>query len=97
MLNTTLVSGRITHNLELRKTRTGVSVCRFSIAFPSKRDKEETIFLDVHTIGALAEDVSRNFTKGELVTIKGYIEPSNYEDKNGVKHKTVTLTAEEVF
>ena len=61
MLNRIILMGRLTHDPELRKTQSGVSVCSFSIAvdrdYKAQNGEKETDFFDIVTWRATADFV----------------------------------------
>lgn len=96
MLNNWTGEGRITDNLQLQKTRDGVSVLKFSIAIDkpnAKRLKEQnkpaTNFIRCLAWKGTAENICQYFHKGSGIGITGSIETSSYKDNDG---KTVYVT-----
>lgn len=94
-----VIGGRITSDLELKKTPNGVSVCKFSVAVnrrtSSGGDGEKTAdFFNVVTRRATAEFVSKYFRKGSTIVVSGPLECRSWNDKNGTKHTMVELVAE---
>ena len=101
MLNAALLMGRLTHDPELRATPNNNHVCSFSIAverdIKGPNGEKGTDFLDIVTWGKTAEAVSRYFTKGRMIAVKGRIQTRSYEDKQGNKRKAVEVVAESVW
>ena len=79
--------GRITHDLELKTTPTGKSVCTFSIAvdrrFKTADGEKQTDFFNVVAWRQTAEFVTRYFAKGRMILIEGEMQTRQYTDKNG--------------
>lgn len=90
MLNRVILMGRITQELELKQTPSGVSVLSFSVAVErrySKQDEEkQTDFISCVAWRQQAEFISKYFGKGRMIAIEGNLRTRNYDDKNGVKH-----------
>lgn len=90
MLNRVILMGRITQELELKQTPSGVSVLSFSVAVErrySKQDEEkQTDFINCVAWRQQAEFISKYFGKGRMIAIEGSLRTRNYDDKNGVKH-----------
>ena len=78
MLNHIVVMGRLTHDPELRKTASGVSVASFSVAvdrdFSQQDGKKETDFLDVVAWRNTAEFAAKYFTKGRMAVVSGCLQ-----------------------
>lgn len=101
MLNRITMTGRLTHDPELRTTPSGVSVTSFSIAnqrnYKNSSNERDTDFFDVVAWRTTAEFVTRYFSKGSLVTVDGRLETRKYEDKQGNKRTAVEIIADNVF
>ncbi len=99
MLNVAIIMGRLTADPELRTTPSGRAVTSFSVAVErSYRAGEErqTDFINVVAWRQTAEFVSRYFQKGSMIAVRGRIQQSNYEDKNGNKRTAFEIVADEV-
>ena len=102
MLNHITIMGRITHELELKTTNSGIPVVSFSLAvdrdFPDKESGERGVdFLDVTAWRHTAEFVSRYFNKGRMAVVSGRLQTRNWTDKDGNKRKAVEIVAENVY
>lgn len=98
--NKVILMGRITHDLELRTTPSGVHVCQFSIAvdrrFQAKGEERKTDFFRVNAWRASAEFVTRYFRKGSMILVEGELHNNNYTDKNGNTVYSVEVTADQI-
>lgn len=100
MLNHIVVMGRLTHDPELRKTASGVSVTSFSVAVDrdfSQDGQKETDFLDVVAWRNTAEFAAKYFAKGRMAVISGRLQIRNWEDKDGNKRRTAEILAENIY
>lgn len=102
MLNHITIMGRITHELELKTTNSGIPVVSFSIAvdrdFADKESGERGVdFIDVTAWRHTADFVSRYFTKGRMAVISGRLQTRNWTDKDGNKRKAVEIVADNVY
>ena len=91
--------GRISKDLAMSKTGTGISVCRFSIAISRSYKKEgqpDADFLNVVTFKATADFCEKYFKKGTQIGITGSIQNNNWE-KDGVKHYDTVVMADKVY
>lgn len=66
------VAGRLGRDPELKFTANGNSVVNFSVAESHGEDKP-AVWIDVTAWGQLAENVAASLTKGQYVTILGYL------------------------
>lgn len=98
--NKVILMGRITHDLELRTTPSGVNVCQFSIAvdrrFQAKGEERKTDFFRVNAWRASADFVTRYFRKGSMILVEGELHNNNYTDKNGNTVYSVEITADQI-
>ena len=100
-LNRVILFGRIVRDPETRQTQSGISVCKFTVAcdrqFKNQQTGErECDFIEVQAWRQAAEFVGRYFSKGDAITVEGSLRNNNYEDKNGVKHFTYFVSADNV-
>lgn len=91
-MNRVVLIGRLTRDIELRKTQTGTSVGSFTIAVNRRLKQEgqpEADFIRCTAWGKTAEIMSQYLGKGALVGIEGRIQTGSYQDRDG---KTVYTT-----
>lgn len=100
-MNKVIMMGRITHDLELKTTPNGKSVCAFRIAvdrkFKSADGEKITDFFNVVTWGKTAETVTRYFSKGRLILVEGEMFTRQYTDKNGNPATWYEINAESIY
>lgn len=102
MLNKIIIMGRLTKDVELRRTGTGVAVASFTIAcdrdFADKQSGEkETDFIEVVAWKNTAEFVSKYFSKGRMAVVSGRLQIRNWNDKDGNKRKAAEIVADSVY
>ena len=97
-MNCCIFIGRLTDNPELRVTQNGVSVTRFTIAVDrtGAKDGESADFFDIEAWRATAEFAAKYLTKGMRIAVKGEMHQRSYTDKQGVKRKAISLTADKI-
>lgn len=98
MLNNAVIMGRICNDLDVRKTPSGVSVCRFAVAVDrsyKQGEERQTDFIDVLAWRGTADFVGKYFSKGQMIAVQGSIQTGTYE-KDGVKRKTFEVVAENI-
>lgn len=98
-MNTSHIMGRITRDLELKysSAQEPVAILSFSVTVNRKFKKEgqpEADFINVKAFGKTAENIEKFFSKGKMIQITGRLQTGSYE-KEGVKHYTTDLIAEE--
>ena len=100
MLNTVILMGRLTRDPELRQTPQGVSVAQFSLAVErnySKGEEKQTDFINIIAWRNTADFVSKYFTKGQLVAVRGRLQTRTWQDQSGQKRYATDVVADEVF
>ena len=87
-INNVIVTGRITHDAELRYTNNGSAVTEFSVAcnrfYYSKKTEsteKDTVFIDCTLWGRPAENLVDYLRKGQLVGIEGRLNVDTWKDK----------------
>ncbi|MEO0271225.1 MAG: single-stranded DNA-binding protein [candidate division WOR-3 bacterium] len=97
-MNLVILSGRLVQSPEIRFTPQGRAISRFRLAStrpyrdPSTGDwKEDTLFINVVTFGALAERVNQKLSKGSPVFIEGRLQSRTFETQNGEKRSVVEV------
>ena len=96
MLNKTIIIGRLTRDLELRKTNEGKSVLNFSVAVNRQYNKEQTDFINCIAWEQTADFMSKYLNKGALISVEGRIQTGSYEGTDGKKVYTTDVIAERV-
>ena len=98
MLNNAVVMGRICNDLEVKKTPSGVSVCRFTVAVErnfKQGEERQTDFIDVLAWRGTADFLEKYFSKGQMIAVQGSIQTGSYE-KDGIKRRTFEIVADNV-
>lgn len=95
-MNIVALTGRLTADVELKKTQSGVSVCSFSIAVARPRVKDTTDFINIVAWRNTAEFIAQYFGKGDKIEITGILTSRNYEDSNGNKRTAFEVVADNV-
>lgn len=99
-LNKTILGGRLTSDVELKQTPSGVAVCSFSIAVNRKqsKDKEQvTDFINCVAWRERAEFISKYFKKGSSICIVGQIQTRTWTDNSGNKKYATEVVVDETF
>lgn len=88
MLNNVNLIGRVTKDIELRKTLSNKSVVKFTLAIDDGKygqGNSRTQFIDCQAWEGLAETIQKYVLKGDMVNINGKLINNNYES-NGIKY-----------
>jgi single-strand DNA-binding protein len=102
MLNETRIIGRVGKDPEMRYTATGIPVANFSVATTkiwkdqAGQKQEKTTWHYCEAWRKLAEITSEWVKKGMLIYAVGTYDFSEYEGRDGAKHKKTTLVVQDL-
>ncbi len=100
MLNQVVLVGRLTSDVEVTKTEDGKKVSNLTLAvqrtFKNSEGIYEADFIKCTLWNAVASSTSEYCHKGDIVGIKGRLQVSTYEDKDGNKKTSTEVIAEKV-
>jgi single-strand DNA-binding protein len=102
-LNKVQIIGHLGKEPEMRYTPSGKPVTTFSVAVSrswNSADGErhsETEWFNVVAWGNLAEICKQYLTKGQQVYIEGRLQTRRWDDKEGVKHTSIEVVANEMM
>ena len=97
MLNKIVIQGRLTRDVELRRTGTGTAVASFTLAVDRDFGDKETDFIECVAWKNTAEFVEKYFSKGRMAIVVGRLQIRNWNDKDRNKRKTAEVVAENVY
>lgn len=102
MLNTVTIMGRITHDPELRYTRTSIPVVSFNLACQrdyagSEGGQPKTDFIKCEAWRNTAEFIGKYFSVGNMMVVTGRIQNDEWEDDKGNRRVTTKVLAEHVY
>lgn len=86
MVNNIIIHGRLTQDIELKQTPSGVSVCTFTVAVDRSYSKGEDKITDFFTVvcwRGLADMVSKYFGKGKEILVSGEMQSRKWQDNDG--------------
>ncbi|WP_333604122.1 single-stranded DNA-binding protein [Lactobacillus acetotolerans] len=87
MINRATLTGRLTRDVELRYTQSGVAAGSFTLAvdrnFKNANNERESDFINCVIWRKSAENLANMTHKGSLIGIDGCIQTRNYENKQG--------------
>lgn len=102
MLNRIDVMGRLTRDVDLRHTDSGIAVASFTLAvehdYQSKDSGERGVdFIDIVAWRNTAEFVSKYFAKGRMAVVSGRLQIRSWTDKEGNKRHAAEVVADNVY
>lgn len=102
MLNRIVIMGRLTRDVELRQTASGVPVASFSVAVERDIKNKDTgergvDFIDVVAWRGTGEFAAKWFSKGSMAVVDGRLQIRNWEDDSGNKHRAAEVVADSVY
>ena len=90
MLNKIEYQGRLTRDIELKKTSSDIAYCEFTIAWSEKYKEVETkCFLRCKAWRNTAEMLSKYFRKGKEVLIEGHMLTEEWEKDGEKQSRTI--------
>lgn len=98
MLNHISIMGRLTKDVELRRTASGTAVANLTLAVDRDFSKDkETDFIECVAWGKTGEFAEKYFSKGKMAIVSGRLQIRKWEDKNGNKRNTAEIVAENIY
>jgi len=87
MINTAVLTGRLTRDPELRVSQNDVQVCNFTLAvnrpFKDRNGENQADFINCVAFRKQAELIKQYVSKGDLFGIEGRQQSRSYENKEG--------------
>ncbi|MGN8809129.1 single-stranded DNA-binding protein [Absicoccus porci] len=86
MINRIVLTGRLTRDLELRRTQSGTSVVSFTLAVDRNFRREgqpEADFINCVAWNRQAETMAQYLHRGSLIGVDGRLQTRNYENQQG--------------
>ena len=100
-MNKVILMGRLTRDVDLRQTPSGVSVARFSIAvnrrFAGKDAQQTADFINCVAWRQTGEFISRYFHKGSMIAVVGSLQSRSWDDKDGKRQYSTEVSVEEAY
>ena len=102
MINRVVLVCRLTRDVEVRKTQTGLSVASFTVACDRRTSRSQdgnqqtADFINCVAFGKSGEFIEKYFRKGMKANICGRIQTGSYTNKDGNKVYTTDVLVEEI-
>ena len=97
-MNKTILTGRLTKDVEMKSTQNGTNLVRFTLAVERKKSKEKdktADFISCIAYARIAELVNQYCKKGHKIGIIGHIQTGSYE-KDGKRIYTTDIIVDEL-
>ncbi|MBS5965321.1 MULTISPECIES: single-stranded DNA-binding protein [Bacillota] len=95
MTNLTILTGRITKDLELKQAGQ-TQVTNFSLAVDNPFKKDDTSFFDIVAFGKTAELLNNYCGKGSKILIEGNLKQDRFQDKEGNNRSVIRVIANRI-
>ena len=95
MTNLTILTGRITKDLELKQAGQ-TTVTNFSLAVDNPFKRDDTSFFDVVAFGKTAELLNNYCSKGSKILVEGNLKQDRFTDKEGKNRSVVRVVANRI-
>lgn len=100
-MNKVILMGRLTRDVEMRQTPTGVSVARFGIAvnrrFQSKDGGQQADFINCAAWRQTGEFIARYFRKGSMIAVVGTLQSRSWDGQDGKKQYSMEVIVDEAY
>lgn len=98
-MNKVFLIGRLTNDIELATTNSGVSVCRFTIAvqrrFENADGEKESDFFNCVAWRGIGENISKYCKKGNKIGVIGELQNRSYDAQDGTKRYITEIIVNE--
>lgn len=100
-MNKLIISGRLTKDVEIRKSQKNVSCGSFSLAvneyagMVDGKSQYDTSFFNCSIFGNKCDLFAKYFHKGDYAILSGKIKTKEYENKMGVKITTTEILVDD--
>lgn len=100
-INSVIISGRLTQDVDLRYTANGTPVIRLPIAssrvyLKDGEWQEDTSFFDVVAWSKLAERCANTLHKGSPIIVEGMLQARTFTDKDNQNRKVTEIVAQRI-
>ena len=99
-MNKVILGGRLSSEIELNQTQSGISVASFSIAVnrrATQGKEQETDFFKCTAWRGQADMLARYFKKGSSICIEGAMQNRTWTTQDGQKRTTTEIVVSDVY
>ena len=91
-INSCVIVGRLTKDVEERRTQNGTAVVSFTLAVDRRKKEDGADFIPCIAWDKAAETIARYVHKGDLFGVTGYIQTRSYEKDGRRNYATEVVT-----
>lgn len=91
-MNNVSLIGRLTKDVEERRTQNGTPVVSFTLAVDRRKKEDGADFIPCIAWGKAAETIAKYVHKGDLFGVTGYIQTRSYEKDGRMNYITEVVT-----
>lgn len=99
-MNSVILIGRLTKDVELRVTQSGKEVASFTLAvnqnFKNQNGEYEADFINCILYGNTAKITNQYCKKGDMIALSGRIQTRSYDAQDGTKRYVTEVIADKV-
>lgn len=95
-MNIAAFDGRITRDIELKKTARDKDVCAFTVAINRSYGKKEADFIPCVAYDGTARLIAQHLGKGSLVGIEGRLQTRTWDGKDGSRRFAMEVIVQNV-
>lgn len=100
-MNKVILMGRLTRDVEMRQTPSGVSLARFSIAvnrrFAGRDAQQQADFINCVAWRQTGEFIARYFRKGSMIAVVGSIQSRSWDGQDGKRQYSTEVVVDEAY
>ena len=98
-MNKVILGGRLSSDVDLKQTQSGISVASFSIAVNRKKTdgEQKTDFFNCTAWRGQADMLARYFKKGSSICIEGAMQNRSWTTQDGQKRTTTEIVVSDVY
>ncbi|MDO5397516.1 MAG: single-stranded DNA-binding protein [bacterium] len=100
-MNKVILMGRLTRDVEMRQTPSGVSLARFTLAvdrgYTGKDGQRQTDFINCVAWRQTGEFIARYFGKGRMIAVVGSIQTRTWDGQDGKRQYATEVVVDEAF
>lgn len=92
MLNKTIIQGRLTADIEVKKTTSDISRTEFTVAWSDKyKESERKCFLRCQAWRQTADFLGKYFKKGQEIAVEGQLITDEWEKDGQKQSRTICM------
>ena len=100
-MNKVILMGRLTRDVEMRQTPSGVSLARFSIAvnrrFAGRDGQQQADFINCVAWRQTGEFIARYFRKGSMIAVVGSLQSRSWDGQDGKRQYSTEVQVDEAY